>query len=57
MRRRDGGLFYPDCLERGWLKNGSSTNEPVERRLTKKELSEAHRLWIVHSDIREGRVK
>ena len=57
MKKRSGGLFWDTCLETGWLKNGTWTNEPVERNLTREEIAEAYRLWIVHSDIREGRVK
>jgi hypothetical protein len=55
MKRRSG-LFHEHCLETGWLKNGTWTAEPVERKLTREELAEAYRLWIVHEDIREGRV-
>jgi hypothetical protein len=55
--RRHSGLFHDHCLESGWLRNGTWSAEPVERRLTKAELAEAYRLWVVHSDIREGLVK
>ena len=56
MKRRPG-LFNESCFETGWLKNGLWTDEPVERKLTRKELREACRLWAVHRDIREGQVK
>jgi hypothetical protein len=56
MRRRSG-LFHETCLETGWLKNGTWTPEPVERKLTKAEVAECYRLWIEHSDIRTGQVK
>ena len=56
MRRRSG-VFHNHCLESGWLKNGTWTAEPVERRLTKAELAECYRLWVVHGDIRTGQVK
>jgi hypothetical protein len=56
MKRRPG-LFWETCLETGWLKNGKWTDKPVERKLTREELREAYRVWVVHSDIREGRVK
>ena len=56
MKRRSG-LFHEHCLETGWLKNGTWTDKPVERKLTKKELAECYVLWVEHSDIREGRVK
>jgi hypothetical protein len=56
MKRRPG-LFNETCRETGWLKTGTWSAEPVERKLTRKELSEAYRIWIEHSDIREGRVK
>jgi hypothetical protein len=55
--RRGSGLFHETCFESGWLKNGKWAAEPVERRLTQKELAECHELWRNHSDIREGRVK
>jgi hypothetical protein len=51
------GLFRETCWESGWLKGDVWADEPVERKLTKKELSEAYRLWVVHADIREGRVE
>jgi hypothetical protein len=57
MRRKRSGLFWESCYESGWLPNGTRSAEPVERKLTRKELSEAYRIWIEHSDIREGRVK
>jgi hypothetical protein len=56
MTRRSG-LFYGTCLEAGWLRDGRWSDKPVERKLTKAELSEAYRVWVVHRDIREGRVK
>jgi hypothetical protein len=56
MKRRSG-LFHETCTEVGWLRNGTWTAEPVERKLTREELAEAYRIWIVHSDIRTGRVK
>jgi hypothetical protein len=57
VRRKRPGLFWEDCRESGWLPNGTWTAEPVERRLTQKELAECYELWRNHSDIREGRVK
>jgi hypothetical protein len=33
MKKRSG-LFHETCLETGWLKNGTWTDEPVERKLT-----------------------
>jgi hypothetical protein len=57
VKRRSGGLFWDTCLETGWLKNGTWTDEPVERKLTKAELAECYRLWVVHRDIREGEAK
>jgi hypothetical protein len=57
MRRKRSGLFWENCRETGWLKDGTWTDEPVERRLTKEELREAYRIWIVHSDIRTGQAK
>lgn len=56
MRRR-GGLFRDYVWESGWLRDGSWSSKPVERRLTKKEAAEAYDLWVRHADIREGRVK
>jgi hypothetical protein len=55
--RRRSGLFNETCLETGRLKNGTWADKPVERKLTREELSEAYRLWIVHSDIRTGQAK
>jgi hypothetical protein len=55
--KRGPGLFNETCFETGWLKNGTWTDEPVERQLTKKELAEAYSLWLTHRDIREGKVK
>jgi hypothetical protein len=55
--KRRSGLFNETCTETGWLKNGTWTAEPAERRLTQKELAECYELWRNHSDIREGRVK
>jgi len=55
--KRRSGLFYETCTETGWLKNGTWTDEPVERKLTKAELAEAYRIWVVHGDIRTGQVK
>jgi hypothetical protein len=57
MKGRLSGLFHDYCLETGWLKNGTWADKPVERKLTREELREAHRIWVVHSDIREGRVR
>jgi hypothetical protein len=57
VKRRSGRLFHETCLETGWLKNGTWTAEPVERKLTREELAEAYRLWVVHGDIRTGQVK
>jgi hypothetical protein len=51
------GLFRETCLESGWLRNGSWSAKPVERKLTKAELREAYRLWAVHADIRQGKAK
>jgi hypothetical protein len=55
--KRRPGLFRETCLESGWLRDGSWSEKPVERRLTRKELSEAYRLWVVHRDVREGQAK
>jgi hypothetical protein len=55
--KRRSGLFHETCTEVGWLRNGTWTAEPVERRLTKAELAEAYRIWAVHGDIRTGQVK
>jgi hypothetical protein len=57
MRRRRSGLFNETCLESGWLKNGKWVGEPVERKLSREELAEAYRLWVVHRDIRTGQAK
>jgi hypothetical protein len=57
VRRRRSKLFWETCLESGWLRNGTWTDKPVERKLTREELREAYRIWVVHEDIREGRVK
>jgi hypothetical protein len=57
MRRKSSSLFNETCLETGWLKNGAWTAEPVARKLTREELAECYRLWLVHRDIREGQVK
>jgi hypothetical protein len=51
------GLFHETCLERGWLRNGTWADDPVERKLTREELAECYRIWVVHRDIRDGRVK
>jgi hypothetical protein len=56
MKRRSG-LFHETCLESGWLRNGSWSEKPVERKLTKAELGEAYRLWVEHRDIREGKAR
>jgi hypothetical protein len=55
--KRRPGLFRETWAERGWLPNGTWSESPVERRLTRAELREAYRLWAVHRDIREGRTK
>jgi len=55
--RRRSNLFSETCHETGWLKSGKWAAEPVERRLTREELAECYRLWLVHRDIREGQVK
>jgi hypothetical protein len=57
MRRKRSGLFWETCRETGWLKNGTWTAEPVERKLTREELAEAYRLWLTHRDVREGEIK
>jgi hypothetical protein len=54
---RRSGLFRGTCLESGWLRNGTWSTKPVERKLTKVELREAYRLWAVHRDIREGKAR
>jgi hypothetical protein len=56
-RKRRPGLFRETCFECGWLRNGSWSERPVERRLTREELSEAYRLWVVHADVRTGQAK
>jgi hypothetical protein len=56
MKRRSS-LFHETCFETGWLKNGKWAAEPVERKLSREELAECYRLWIVHSDIRTGQAK
>jgi hypothetical protein len=55
--KRHGGLFHEECIEQGWVKPDVYAAEPRERKLTRPELAEAHRLWVKHRDIREGRVK
>jgi hypothetical protein len=55
--RRRSRLFNETCLETGWLRDGTWTSRPVERKLTRAELAEAYRLWLVYTDVREGRVK
>lgn len=54
---RRAGLFRETCLERGWLRDSTWASRPVERKLTRVELAEAYRLWVVHTDIRTGLVK
>jgi hypothetical protein len=54
--KRRSGLFNEICTETCWLKNGTWTAEPVERKLTREELAEAYRIWVVHEEIRTGRV-
>ena len=56
MKHRSG-LFREHVWESGRLRDGTWSDKPVKRRLTKKEAAEAYRLWVVHADIREGRVK
>jgi hypothetical protein len=51
------GLFHATCVESGWLRDGSWTAKPVERKLTREELREAYRLWAVHRDVREGKAR
>jgi hypothetical protein len=57
MKRRGSGLFFETCVERGWLRDGTWAEEPVERPLRREELAEAYRLWRDHADIRKGQVK
>ena len=57
QQRSKGGLFWPVCIETGFLRDGSWSAHPVERDLTRKEIAEAHRLWAKHADIRRGLVK
>jgi hypothetical protein len=45
--KRRPGLFHETCLETGWLKNGTWTDKPVERKLSREELAEAYRIWVV----------